>query len=93
MPGKHRARVAPVAHRFIERGLQLGQPPRFLAAAQHALQQPGALRQLGIEQLLDLVAGVAVALLGNQGQTQGQGAQDQHQGAGADRQLQHFSTR
>ena len=60
---------------------------------QHAFEQARRLGQLGIEQLFDLMAGVAVALVGDQGHRQAEQAQNQQQGTSTDRAHQALSTR
>jgi len=87
------ALVAASVHRGIERRLQRAAGLRVHLAADQPLHQPRALRQLRVEQLLDLMTGVAVAAPGNQAQRDQQGAEQQGQGALADRALQHLSTR
>ncbi|MNN80527.1 hypothetical protein D3C81_1972690 [compost metagenome] len=80
--------------RRIQRLLHGGTGGRRQIAADHALEQACALRQLGVEQLLDLVLGVAVAAPGNQRQGNAQHPQHQRQGPRTDRTQPHaLSTR
>jgi hypothetical protein len=62
-------------------------------AAEHALKQAGRLRQLGIEELFDLMLGIAVALVGNRTHRQAEQAEYQQQGTCTDRAHQALSTR
>ncbi|MOA27769.1 hypothetical protein D3C78_1486660 [compost metagenome] len=88
------AHTVPALQRRIQRLLQGKTGRRRQIAADHTLQQPRRMRQIGIEQLLDLVLGIAVAAPGNQRQGNAQYAQHQHQGTRADRTQPHaLSTR
>jgi hypothetical protein len=66
MPGGTLAALR--VHRFVQCGLQRPAYLRAHFAHHQPLHQSGALRQLGIEQLFDFMARVAVALVGDQAQ-------------------------
>ncbi len=90
-PSSGAASAPPGPRRALLQRLERG---RRHVAADHPGQQPRGLRQLGIEQFLDLVLGITVAEPGDHRQRQAQHAEHQRQGARADRAQPHaLSTR
>ncbi len=87
------ARRRAADHRLVERLLQREPRRRRHPGRDHAGEQARLLGEFGVEQLLDLVARVAVADQRDRAQAQREQAEHQRQGAAADRAHQALSTR